>query len=114
MEGESGVGGEGGRRGVLPGRLKSGAGHHRLEVCGPANGRQDLAYGCCDFFALLRCSVSDIDELVTLYEPNAVFGQFLEFATIVFLPFLPYFLFLDLLFFFFSSFLSQFFSSALV
>ena len=43
MEGGSGVGGEGGRRGVLPGRLKSGAGHHRLEVCGPSNGRQNLA-----------------------------------------------------------------------
>ena len=32
-------GGEGGRGYVLPKRLKSGPGHHRLVVCGPSNGR---------------------------------------------------------------------------
>ena len=39
-EGEKG---EGGRGGVLPKGLKSGSGHHRLEVCGPSNGRHKLA-----------------------------------------------------------------------
>ena len=31
--------GGGGRGGVMPKRLKSGFGHHRLESCGPSNGR---------------------------------------------------------------------------
>ena len=35
--------GEGGRGGVLPKRLKSGSGHHRLEMFGPSNGRQTIA-----------------------------------------------------------------------
>ena len=38
-----GEGGRGGRRGVLPKRLKSGSGHHRLEICVPSNGRHKLA-----------------------------------------------------------------------
>ena len=44
-EGGVGEGGgrEGGRGGVLPKRLKSGSGHHRLELCGPSNGRHKLA-----------------------------------------------------------------------
>ena len=35
--------GEGGRGGVLPKKLKSGSGYHRLEVCGSSNGRHKLA-----------------------------------------------------------------------
>ena len=35
--------GEGGRGDVLPERLKSGSGHHRLEMCGPSNGHHKLA-----------------------------------------------------------------------
>ena len=41
--GEGGRGGRGGRKGVLPKRLESRSGHHRLEVCGPSNGRHKLA-----------------------------------------------------------------------
>ena len=37
--GEGGMGGGG----VLPKRLKSGSGHHRLKICGPSNGRHKLA-----------------------------------------------------------------------
>ena len=37
-----GLGG-GERGGVLPKRLQSGSGHHRLEICGPSNGRHKLA-----------------------------------------------------------------------
>ena len=33
----------GGREGALPKRRKSGSGHHRLEICGPSNGRHKLA-----------------------------------------------------------------------
>ena len=33
----------GGRRGVLPKRLKSESGHHRLEICGPSNARHMIA-----------------------------------------------------------------------
>ena len=33
--------GRGGKGSVRPKRLKSGSGHHRLEVCGPSTGRQD-------------------------------------------------------------------------
>ena len=35
--------GEGGRGGRGGKRLKSGSGHHRLEICGPSNGRHKLA-----------------------------------------------------------------------
>ena len=42
-EGKEGGGGGGGRGGILPKRLKSGSGHHRLEICGPSNGRHKLA-----------------------------------------------------------------------
>ena len=44
-EGGGGEGGEGrrGRGSVMPKRLKSGSGHHRLEICGPSNGRHKLA-----------------------------------------------------------------------
>ena len=41
--GGRGGGGKGGRGGVLPKRLKSGSGHHRLEMCGPFNGRHKIA-----------------------------------------------------------------------
>ena len=36
-------GGRRGRGGVMPKRLKSGSGHHRLEICGPSNGRHKIA-----------------------------------------------------------------------
>ena len=44
----SGDGGKGGRGGggmggVMSKRLKSGSGHHRLEICGPSNGRHKIA-----------------------------------------------------------------------
>ena len=35
--------GGGGRGGFMPKRLKSGFGHHRLESCGPSNGRDKIA-----------------------------------------------------------------------
>ena len=35
--------GEGGRGGAMPKRLKSGFGHHRLEICAPSNGRHKIA-----------------------------------------------------------------------
>ena len=35
--------GEEGRGGVMPKRLKSGSVHHRLEICGPSNGRHKIA-----------------------------------------------------------------------
>ena len=38
-----GGGGKGERGGVMPKRLKSGSGHHRLEICGPSNGRHKIA-----------------------------------------------------------------------
>ena len=72
-------GGQGGKGGVLPKRLKSGSGHHRLEVCGPSNGRHKLAQGHHDSFASLRSSPSAIDALI-LSEPSAVFSQFLGSA----------------------------------
>ena len=40
--GKGGGGGEMGRGGVMPQRLKSGSGHHRLEICGPSNGRHKI------------------------------------------------------------------------
>ena len=36
-------GGRGGRGSVMPMRLKSGFGHHRIESCGPSNGRHKIA-----------------------------------------------------------------------
>ena len=33
----------GGGEGVLPKSLKSGSAHHRLEACGPSNGRHKIA-----------------------------------------------------------------------
>ena len=74
--GEGGSGGEGEERreggggwggGVLPERLKSGSGHHHLEVLGPSNGRHKLVYRRPDFFALLHSPSSAIDALDTLY-----------------------------------------------
>ena len=38
-----GKGGGKGERGVMPKRLKSGSGHHRLEICWPSNGRHKIA-----------------------------------------------------------------------
>ena len=73
--------GGGGKGGVMPKRLKSGSGHHRLEICGPSNGHHKIAYDRPDFFALLCSLPSAIDDaLDTLYEPNAVFSQFLRSA----------------------------------
>ena len=40
--GRGGGGGKGGRGGVMPKRLKSGFGQHRLERCGPYNGRHKI------------------------------------------------------------------------
>ena len=44
-KGDGGEGGKGGGRrgGVLPKRLKSGSGNHRLDMCGPSNGRHKVA-----------------------------------------------------------------------
>ena len=73
--GEGGRGG-GGRGGVMPKRLKSGSGHHRLEIWGRSNGRHKIAWGRPDFFAMLGSLPSAIhDALDTLYD--AVFSQFL-------------------------------------
>ena len=69
----------------MPKRLKSGSGHHRLEICGPSNGRHKIAYDRPDFFAMLRSLRSAIDgALETLYEPNAVLGQFLGSASMTY------------------------------
>ena len=66
-------------------RLKSGSGNHRLEICGPSNGRHKIAEDRPDFFALLRSLPSVIDDaLDSLYEPNAVFSQFLGSASLTF------------------------------
>ena len=80
-----GGGGRGGGGGVMPKRLKSGFGHHRLESCGPSNGRHKIAEDRPDFVAMLRSLPSAIDDaLDTLYEPNAVFSQFLGSASMTF------------------------------
>ena len=42
-KGEGGRRGKGERGGVLPKRLRFESGHHRLEACGPSNGRHKLA-----------------------------------------------------------------------
>ena len=65
----------------MPNRLTS---HHRLEACGPSNGRHKLAQRRPDFFALLRSSFSAVDALNTVYETNAVFSQFQGSAVCVF------------------------------
>ena len=82
--------GGGGNRGgsVLPKRLKSGSGHHRLDICGPSNGRHMIAQDCSIFFAMLHSLPSTIDDaLDTLCEPNAVFSQFLGSASMNFSSF---------------------------
>ena len=74
--------GEGGKRGVLPKRLKPGFGNHRLERCGPSNGRHKIEFDCPDFFPMFRYLARAInDALDTLNEPNAVFSQFLRSAS---------------------------------
>ena len=93
----------------MPKRPKSGSGHHRLEICGPSNGRHKIAQDRPDFFAMLRSLPSAIDDaLDTLYEPNAAFSQFLRgSASMIFFFFsFPCFLFLSCLFFLVLSFLS--------
>ena len=88
----------------MPKRLKSGFGHHRLQSCGPSNGRHKIAQDHLDFFPLLRSLPSDIDDaLDTPYEPNAVFSQFLGSGSMTFL-FLFFFL---LIFFLLLSFLDS-------
>ena len=92
---QMGGGGKGGAGGgdVTPKRLKSVSGHHRLDICGPSNGRHNIALDRPDF-AMLRSFPSAIDDaLDTLYEPNAVFTQFLGSANMTFFS-----LFLSLLF----------------
>ena len=42
-EGEREEGGRGERASVMPKRLKSVVGHHRIESCGPPNGRHKIA-----------------------------------------------------------------------
>ena len=83
--------------------------HHRIESCGPSNGRHKIAYDRPDFFAMLRSSPSDIDDaLDTLHEPNAVFRQFPGSAS---MTFFVYSLFFGSLFF--LSFISLLFLSCL-
>ena len=41
--GQCGDNTESGTQRVMPKRLKSGSGHHRLEICGPSNGRHKTA-----------------------------------------------------------------------
>ena len=97
-----GGGGRGGgeRGGVLPKRLKSGSGHHRLESFGPSDGRHKLAQGRPDFLAMLRSLPSGIDAFY------AVFSQFLGSASMTFfLVSFPCFLFLSYPFLFFLAFL---------
>ena len=53
-----------------------------------------MAKGRPDFFALLRSIPSAIDALDTLYEPNAVFSQYLVSASMTFFSSFPCFLFL--------------------
>ena len=73
----------------MPKRLKSGSDHHRLEICGPSNGRHKIALDRHDFFAMLRSLPSAIDDaLDTLYQPNVVFSQFLGSASMTFFPLL--------------------------
>ena len=92
--GERGERGEGGRGGVMPERLKSGFGHHRLEGCGPSNRHHKIALDRPDFFAMLRCLPSAIDDLLdTLYEPYAALSQFLGSASMTFFFFSLYFFF---------------------
>ena len=73
----------------MPKRLKSGSGH-RLEIRGPSNGGHKIAQDRPDIFAMLRSLPSAIDALDTLYEPNAVFSQFLRSASMTFLPSFPF------------------------
>ena len=81
-----GEGERGGTGGVMPKRLKSASGRHRLEMFGPSNGRHKIAQDRPDFFAMLHSLPSAIDDaLDTLYEPNAVFGPFLGSASMTFL-----------------------------
>ena len=105
----------------MPKRLKAGFGHHRLESCGPSNGGGKIAEDHPDFFAILRSLLSAVDDgLDTLYEPNAVFSQFLGSASMnlfffpsFFLSLLPLLVFLSflafLVFFLFFPFLFRFF-----
>ena len=79
---------QGGTWVVLPQILKSGSGH-RLEACGPSNGRHKLSYGHPDCFALLRSAPSAIDALDTFHETNIVFIQFLRSVGTVFVFLLP-------------------------
>ena len=94
----------------MPKRLKSGFGHHRLEFCGPSNGRHKIAQDRPDFFAMLRSLPSAVDDALDIfYKPNAVFSQFLGSASITFFSFsFPCFLFLSCFFFLFLLFLSFF------
>ena len=70
---------------VMPKRLKSGFGHHRLESCGPSNGRHKIAQDRPEFFAMLRSLLSAINDVLDiLYEPNAVLSQFLGSASMTF------------------------------
>ena len=87
--------------------MKSGFGNHRLESCGPSNGRHKIAKDRPDFFAMLRSLPSAIDyALDTLYEPNAVFSQSLGSASMTIsslsLPLLPVLVLSFLAFFVFS------------
>ena len=74
--GEGGNGGAGGEGGVMPRKMKSGFGHHRLDIGGPSNGRHKIALDRPDFIAMLRSLPSAIDdEIDTLHEPNAICSQ---------------------------------------
>ena len=97
----------------MPKSLKSESGHHRLEACRPSNRRHKLAQRRPDFLALLGSPPSAITALDTLYEPNAVFSQFLGSGSMMLVCFslsFPCFVFSFLSFFVFVffSFLSFF------
>ena len=72
-EGRRERGGERGRGSVMPERLKSGFGHHRIKSCGPSNGRHKIAKDRPDFFAMVRSLPGAIDNgRDTLCKPNVV------------------------------------------
>ena len=72
MGGGRGGGAGRGKGCVLPKRLKSGSGHHRVEIYGPPSDRHKLSRCRPDSFASWGSLPSAIDALDPLYEPYAV------------------------------------------
>ena len=60
--GDGRKGGRGGRGSVMPNSLKFGFIHHRIESCGPSNGRHKIAQDRPGFFAMLRFLPGEIDD----------------------------------------------------